>query len=201
MNKLYVYTAPTPLLGAKKLDSELHTSTLVFQNENGHLSFDSPQGAPVLDALVGHAILLQRANSPERANAVPEFTIKFVRWHASTGVVALTSPSEWLSSELKSTDAASVQRKTNAVRARLGRSPAPVPVNFFDDWIADHNVTTSAFECLTANASMVSIWQHGEWGIYAKVIVHGQGFDWANILTVENVSVVLCSAVNQLPVW
>jgi len=204
MNKIYVYTEATPMhsIGQMRPQAQFRASTLVFQSSQGPLGFDSPEGSAVLEGLVGDAVLLEQANSPERGSGGPGLTLKFVRWHASKGVIAIASPSEWLLSELVRTDAADRQRKANVVRMRLGRSTVPIDPGWFDSWIEDEQITEKILARLVANASIVSIWRHGEWGVYGRAYGCEQALPgWVRRMEGQNTSVVMCSSLRELPVW
>jgi hypothetical protein len=196
LNKLYVYTEATPGVS-------FAATTLVFQTSAGPISFDSAAGAVALEALIGDALLVERSSSPEWSRGDPSATLRFVRWHASRGVVALSSPSDRLQKELDRADLAKNRRKANAVRERLGRPTVTVDPGFFDEWVVDRRLTNDALARLVLEASIVSIWCHGEWGIYARV----HAGDDRNLLTWlrraehQDTTLVTCNASNELPVW
>jgi len=184
-------------------DGLLVTVTVVFQSSAGPLGFDSPSGAPVLESLLHGSLLVEKSNFPERIIGSPASTLRFIRWHASRGVVALEDPSEWLLGELPRVDAAARQKKANAVRERQGRLPIDIDPGFFGTWVADGHITPNAMESLVNNTAIASIWSHGEWGVFGKFVGRESDKLLKRIGRIQSTDTILnlVSNVRELPTW
>ncbi len=200
---IYTHSEPEPAFDAETI-SEGEFGIVVFQHQDGSLGFDDDTATEFLNALLGEAMLVERAPEPRWQAGGAGTSRIFLRRHLGRGIFALVRPSERVHQELSALESATKQRRANEVRLRLGREPLPQPASVFDHWLSEEGKLEGvAFSFFCDNSALIAEWKHSDWGAYC--VAYSRRPDeilaWVAAAATPGIDVRLVSSRRQLPSW